>query len=212
MRNLTLVLGLLFLTTASSGQSRWDPSKPESWNQEYRQREGQFRPNRFVVDVIKSLPPGKVLDIMMGQGRNALFLAQEGWDVTGFDFSDVAVDQARQAAHAMGLRLNAVLAGGAAFDYGEEQWDLVICVYANESAGPDGATRILASLKPGGHVLVEGFHHDSFWGGFPSNYLLRTFGEFEVLRYEDAVGNPDPTWSDGNDFRYVRLFARKPSP
>ena len=63
-----------------------------------------------------------------------------------------------------------------------------------------------------GLILVEGFHRDSFWGGFSSNYLLRTFGEFEVLRYEDAVGNPDPTWSDGNDFRYVRLLARKRSP
>lgn len=148
----------------------------------------------------------------MGQGRNALLLAQAGWDVTGFDFSDVAVDQARQAADAMGLRLNAVRADEAAFDYGNEQWDLVICVYANSSARPDIAARIIASLKPGGHVLVEGFHRDSFWGGFASNYLLTTYGELEVLRYEDAVGNPDPTWSDGNDFRYVRLLAKKRSP
>ena len=54
----------------------------------------------------------------MGQGRNAIFLAQQGWDVAGFDISRVGLQQARAKAEAAGLKINTVLAADTDFDFG----------------------------------------------------------------------------------------------
>ncbi len=48
----------------------------------------RYEPNAFLVQTAKRLKPGKALDIAMGQGRNAVFLATQGWDVTGYDLAD----------------------------------------------------------------------------------------------------------------------------
>ncbi len=143
----------------------------------------------------------------MGQGRNALMLAERGWEVTGFDISDVAVGQARAQATARGLKLNAVIADGETFDFGVDRWSMVASIYT-------GVTRfdaVFRSLKPGGVWVIEAFHRDSFGGGFQTNELFQIFRDrMTVLYYEDAVGRPDLTWiHPPKDFRFVRLVARK---
>ena len=209
MRAVALVVASLCLLALVSGQqSQWDPSQPESWNELFVRREGQFLPNPFVEEVIKDLTPGRALDISMGQGRNALFLA-EHWQVTGFDFSDMAVEQAQRAASARGLLLNATVANVSTFDYGVKQWDLVLGIYIHGLLTANPA-RVMASLKPGGVLVVEGFHRELVPFGYESNELLTTFDDLEILRYEDAVGMPDSTWAAASEFRFVRLVARKP--
>lgn len=134
-------------------------------------------------------------------------LAERGWDVTGFDISDVAVGQARAQAQVRGLKMNAVVADGEKFDFGEERWDLVASIYTGVSRFDD----VFRSLKPDGVWVVEAFHRDSFGGGFLTNELFSVFSErMTVLYYEDAVGRPDLTWVyPPKEFRYVRLVARK---
>src|SRR4051794_33369884 len=74
-------------------------SSQDVWNDLYSKREGaEHRFNQFLAEVVKERKPGKALDIGMGQGRNSMFLAALGWDVTGFDISDVAVKQAQAEA------------------------------------------------------------------------------------------------------------------
>jgi 2-polyprenyl-3-methyl-5-hydroxy-6-metoxy-1,4-benzoquinol methylase len=71
-------------------------SSQEVWNELFAKREGvEHRFNKFLAESVKERKPGKALDVGMGQGRNSLFLAALGWDVTGFDISDVAVRQAQ---------------------------------------------------------------------------------------------------------------------
>jgi methylase of polypeptide subunit release factors len=53
------------------------------------------RPNEFLVEMTKRREPGQALDVGMGQGRNSIYLAKQGWDVTGFDASSEGVRQAR---------------------------------------------------------------------------------------------------------------------
>ena len=65
----------------------------------------------------------------MGQGRNSLFLARLGWDVTGVDISDKAIDLAHKEATGLGLKINCVVADIAAFDVGKAKWDLIVGVY-----------------------------------------------------------------------------------
>jgi len=63
------------------------------------------QPTALLKYAIKDRPPGKALDIGVGQGRNAIFLAQQGWDVTGFDASPVGVGQAQATGHKLKLHL-----------------------------------------------------------------------------------------------------------
>jgi SAM-dependent methyltransferase len=67
-------------------------------------------PNRFVAEEFTGIPPGRVLDLGAGEGRNAIWLAGMGWQVTAVDFSAVAVDRARRLAEQRGATVDWVLA------------------------------------------------------------------------------------------------------
>jgi SAM-dependent methyltransferase len=84
----------------------------------------EFSHNKFLAETIKGRKPGKALDIGMGEGRNALFLATQGWEVTGFDISDVGVQLARETAQKRGLKLETLVDDVDRFDYGRQRWDL----------------------------------------------------------------------------------------
>lgn len=169
------------------------------------------KPNAFLVDVTRGVMPGTAFDVGMGQGRNAVYLAQQGWAVTGFDPADKAVALAREEASRLGVKINAVVQGEDEFDFGKARWDLVVLSYV----GARGMVpRIYDSLRPGGRVVVEAFHRDatktSPIGGavvFDTNELLQLFQQFRVLRYEDA----DAIGDFGlQQTRVVRLAAQKP--
>jgi SAM-dependent methyltransferase len=170
--------------------------------------EFQTAPTRLLVDAVDGLTPGRALDVGMGQGRNALFLAQRGWTVTGFDVSTVGLAKASTAAAAHGLSLDAVHASDEEFDFGRERWDLIAILYALEKRS---VFRVKEALRPGGLVVVEGAHRDASGGDweFESNELLRIFEGFTILKYEDLVGAYD--WAPGKPVRMVRLVARKPT-
>src|SRR5258708_2411075 len=86
-------------------------------------------PNAFMVRMITGRKPGRALDVAMGQGRNALWLALQGWTVSGFDISPVAIGEAKRQAAERGLRLETFVTPYEEFDWGKEQWDLVVFSY-----------------------------------------------------------------------------------
>lgn len=75
--------------------------------------------------------PLTALDVGMGLGRNAIYLAQQGWTVTGFDPADKAVAQANEAARKSGVSLTTVVQGSEDFDFGTNRWDLVLLSYVS---------------------------------------------------------------------------------
>ena len=79
----------------------------ERWNRTLTAPTPMFntQPNAFLVEMTKQLTPGKALDVAMGQGRNAVYLAQAGWEVTGFDPADQAVAAAQDQARRQGVKL-----------------------------------------------------------------------------------------------------------
>jgi SAM-dependent methyltransferase len=130
-------------------------------------------------------------------GLLALFLATQGWEVTGFDISDVGVQLAREAAQKRGLKLAALVDDVDHFDYGQQRWDLVVGMYMHAMI-TRSAAKIIDSLRPGGIIVVEGFHRDlnrhglqGGYLGYRSNELLRAFDRLRVLYYEDTVGAAD---------------------
>ena len=86
-------------------------------------------PNALLVSTVDGRKPGRALDIGMGQGRNTVFLALKGWDVTGFDMSDEGIAAARRNAERAGVKINAHRESEDSFNYGKEQWDLIVFMY-----------------------------------------------------------------------------------
>jgi len=77
----------------------------DDWNQRYAAQEliWTATANRFVVAEARDLPPGRALDLAAGEGRNAVWLAEQGWTVLAVDFSDVALDKGKRLAASRGV-------------------------------------------------------------------------------------------------------------
>ena len=73
--------------------------------------------------------PGAALDVGMGQGRNAIWLAQQGWDVTGFDPAEKAVALAQGTARKLNVHIKVEVKGVQDFDFGERRWDMIVLSY-----------------------------------------------------------------------------------
>jgi 2-polyprenyl-3-methyl-5-hydroxy-6-metoxy-1,4-benzoquinol methylase len=86
-------------------------------------------PSRLLQDAVRDRQPGAALDLGMGEGRNAIFLARLGWRVTGVDLSDVALAQAKKHAEEAGVPLQATLADLDQYDIGRARWDLIALFY-----------------------------------------------------------------------------------
>jgi SAM-dependent methyltransferase len=211
MRKAIIVIALCLTALVQAQEQRRPPQ--EVWNEIFTKRQGrEFPHNKFLEERIKGRPPGTALDIGMGEGRNALFLATQGWEVTGFDISDVGVQLAREAAQQRGVKIEAVVEDADRFDYGRQRWDLVVGMYMH-AVITRNAAKIMEALKPGGILVVEGFHRDlkrvGVLGdamGYQSNELLKAFERLRVLYYEDTIAAAD--WGrSGHEAPIVRFIA-----
>jgi 2-polyprenyl-3-methyl-5-hydroxy-6-metoxy-1,4-benzoquinol methylase len=172
------------------------------------------QPNALLVATIEQRKPGRALDIGIGQGRNSVFLALKGWDVTGFDASDEGIAIAQRNAARAGVKINALRETEAAFDYGADQWDLIVFTY---EPFPITSTayveRLSTSLKPRGIIVVESLaQEDATPNRTPVSIdparLLAAFNtqQFRILRFEDTMAKSD--WNAGQK-RVVRMVAEK---
>jgi SAM-dependent methyltransferase len=149
----------------------------EEWDRRYADTEFLWtaEPNRFVVQELSNLRPGRALDLACGEGRNAVWLARRGWQVTAVDFSTIGLDKARQLAEQRGATVDFVLADLLDYEPQRDAYHLVLVVYLQIS--PDERAAVLlkgcSALAPGGVILVIG--HD-------------------VSNLSDGIGGPrDPT-------------------
>jgi SAM-dependent methyltransferase len=190
-----------------------DRAEIERWNRILTSPKAAFSraPNAFLVEMIKGVKPGRSLDVGMGQGRNTIYLAQQGWDSVGFDPADRAVAVAQQQATAAGVKITTAVAREEDFDWGTDKWDLIVLSYVGARAVADKTIR---ALRPGGMVIVEAFHRDATKDGpvgggvvFDTNELLQVFPGLRVIRYEDAKAVGDFGLAET---RVVRLAAIKP--
>ena len=101
------------------------------WNKVYGGHDPIFveTPNPLLASAVLDRKPGKALDFGMGQGRNAVFLAMQGWDVTGFDPSDEGIRLAQANAAKAGVKIRALVESDDQFDFGVARWDLIVMTY-----------------------------------------------------------------------------------
>jgi 2-polyprenyl-3-methyl-5-hydroxy-6-metoxy-1,4-benzoquinol methylase len=175
-------------------------------------------PNAFLVNMTTGMKAGTALDVAMGQGRNALYLASKGWQVTGFDIAQKGLDVAQAEAAKRKLHVTTVNRSFDDFDFGHEQWDLIVFSYSwSPLVDPAFVDRVRGSLKPNGVVVIEQPAQDPVELAKPGapqpdptdeiNVLTKVWSSgFRILRYEDAEDQWD--WRI-RKARVLRLFAQK---
>lgn len=179
-----------------------------AWNRTYREGGSvKLGPNQLLVDSVAERAPGKALDLGIGQGRNALYLASRGWDVTGVDISDEGIAQVNRAAKDAGLdaKVHAHVADFQTWDFGENRYDVIAFLYMGPTPPVDAIRR---GLEPGGIVVIEHFGADpNKPGGLRQGDLGMLFKDgFEVLRDEQVVDLAD--WGHAT-VPLVRFVAKK---
>jgi len=188
----------------------------EKWDRCYAggAYEPRTYPSPFLVERLPSLPRGRALDIACGAGRNALRLAEAGYEVEAMDISGVAIERARAAARERGLKVCWRVADLDDFDPPPDRFDLITVIrYTNRKL----MERLPEALTEGGMLLVE--HHilTSAPVGGPTSRAFRLapnelidlyHGRLRVLFHEERIA-PDP---DGKEMALVRFLGCRGSP
>lgn len=160
----------------------------------------KHEPNHFLMEVVAGRTPGTALDYAMGEGRNALYLAQLGWKVSGFDQSDVAVAMAQKRAEELGLTLDAAAVPDSRYNFGKNRFDLILFSWAMPLID---VRTVIDSLKPGGIVVME--CAANYVG---RNGMLKMFDALRIVRYEIVRAKAD--WYDRQETDIIRMIAIKP--
>jgi SAM-dependent methyltransferase len=200
----------------------------ESWNRRYADVEGFLfgeRPNAFLERQRPRLRPGmRTLAVADGEGRNGVWLAEQGLSVLSVDGSSVAQERARRLAAARGVRLELEEADLESWRWPEGGFDLVVAIFI-QFAGPALRETIFAgmrrALRPGGLLLLEGYRPEqvAYGTGGPRTLshlytepLLRgAFADLEILE----LAAYDAVIEEGERHRgmsaLIDLVARKPA-
>jgi 2-polyprenyl-3-methyl-5-hydroxy-6-metoxy-1,4-benzoquinol methylase len=169
-------------------------------------------PNTLLVEAVQGHKAGSALDVGMGEGRNALYLAQQGWQVTGVDVADKALAYAQKKAQALKVNITTLQQDADQYDWGKNKWDLIVLSYAG---GREYAPKVMQALKPGGLVVLEGFHKDATQTmkigdgvvyGTDELKQLYTAAGLRIVRYEEPMGTSD---FGKRQVRLVKLVAQK---
>jgi SAM-dependent methyltransferase len=165
------------------------------------------QPVPFLVEQLDRLPRGRALDLAMGLGRNAVYLARQGWTVDGVDRSLKAVKEAKALASRLGVSINAMVSDLADYPIRPGYYDLICCFYfLDRRLFP----MMGQGLKVGGAVLYQSVTIDqlALRPDFPRehclerNELLAAFKDLRVLYYREAIVN-----SLGTDAAVASLLA-----
>jgi SAM-dependent methyltransferase len=137
-------------------------SRQQMWDERHAARDPieSHEPDPSLAALLSGLAPGRALDLASGDGRNAIWLARQGWDVTAVDFSSVALERARRSADAAGVNVDWVLADLTGWRPAPRSFDLVVVMFLHlprDERRPVYAAAADA-VAPGGLLLVVG--HD----------------------------------------------------
>lgn len=117
------------------------------------------QPNGFLSSKFYALPKGKILSLAEGEGRNAVFLAKQGYSVTAVDSSSIGLRKAQKLAEDNGVVIECVHADLTEFEFGENCWDGIISIFCPlpSELRADVYKKVESSLRTGGVFLTESY-------------------------------------------------------
>lgn len=170
------------------------PTNALSWDERYRQGlAGGSEPAEFLRAHVEGLPRSAALDVAMGAGRNAVFLAECGWHVIGIEKSAAAIAKARELAQARGVTLDIRQVDLEQYELESEGYDLIVCFYYLERRLFPQFAR---ALRPGGAIVFESYTVEQlkFLPGprnpehlLGPNELYRAFRHLRLSYYRERV-------------------------
>lgn len=156
----------------------------QQWDERYRGAELVWTatPNQFVVEEVEGLSPGTAVDLACGEGRNAVWLAEQGWSATGVDFSAEGLAKGARLAGSRGVEVSWELASVDEWTAPVGGVDLVVMCYLQlpRPARDAALAKAAAAVAPGGTLLVVAHDRDNLvrgFGGPPSADVLYDVGE-----------------------------------
>ena len=204
--------GILLLSLVSSLfllHPSWAAEQDQiRWDKKYATKKYLFGREAvpFLQDHVDLLPKGHVLDLAMGEGRNGVFLATKGFQVTGVDISAEGLKKAETLAAELGVTIKTVVADLESYEIPANTFDVIICTYYLQR---DLFPKIATALKPGGIGLIETYTMDHiqysprFNKAFllEPNELLTMLPGLRVLRYQEV---------DNGQAAFASILAQKP--
>lgn len=195
------------------------------WNERFGSDEYLFgtAPNAFLARQGRYLKPGmRALAIADGEGRNGVWLAQQGLDVLSTDFSPVALAKADKLAAAAGVTLKTECVDLGHWDWGGPRFDVVAAIFV-QFTGPAERARMFANIKhvlvPGGVLLLEGYRPKQleYGTGGPSEVenlytrelLEREFADMDILHLAEYDAELDEGARHKGVSALIDLVARK---
>src|SRR5581483_10469014 len=183
----------------------WDEQYKQKWDERYKEQEFAYgkEPNDFFKEWLPQFKPGSILMPADGEGRNGVFAARLGWQVTSFDISVEGQKKALQLAKENNVTLEYLIAGQEELPFKPASFDAIGLIYAHFSADKKSAfhKKFSTYLKPGGIILFEAFSKkhlqqiqlDPKVGGprdidmlFSKEEIMADFDNYEVIQLEEG--------------------------
>lgn len=172
------------------------------WDERYATDEFVYgrQPNDFLVSQVSALPLGKVLCLAEGEGRNAVWLARQGYQVTAVDASAVGLEKARRLAAEHEVEVEIIQADLGDFDIASESWDAVVSIFCHLPAvlRRQVHARVVNGLRSGGVLLLEAYTSRQLEFGTGGPPVAEMMMDKDVLSDE----------LDGLVFRYAEECVR----
>lgn len=199
------------------------------WSDRYRAAGEAYlfgtAPNRYLAAQAALLAPGmRALSVADGEGRNAVWLAEKGLDVTATELSPVAIEKAEALAASRGVKVDFALADALNWIYPDDAFDLVVAVFIQFAAPDERAAlfeRLQHTLRPGGRIVLQGYTPKQLeyrTGGpsavenlYTAALLREAFAGLEIERLDEYEDELDEGSAHCGRSALIGMVARKPA-
>ncbi len=197
----------------------------EVWNKRFSTTEYVFgeEPNAFLVAQAPLLGTGVALALADGEGRNSVWLAQQGFTVDAFDFSAPAVEKAKILAKKRQVHVNFSCTDWQSYEWKTSHYDMVAGIFfqfASPAERPELFEKIKQSLKPGGTVVIQGYGRNQInynTGGpgklenlYDEDMLRQAFADYDLLVCESYESTINEGAGHSGMSALIGFVARKP--
>ena len=198
----------------------------EFWDERYSPEEYYYgkEPNEFLKFCIDSNPAGKILLPGDGEGRNSVYAATKGWEVSAFDLSSMGRKKALQLAREQGVNIHYEVADIDDLELGENRYDMIALIYFHLYPGQRiiNHKRFIEALKPGGKLIMEVFSKKQLGktSGGPKDLdllydvedLKVDFGLLDISRAEElTVVKDKKNVNHEGEAEIIRFIGTKPN-